>query len=110
MGDPNYFFGIVKVLEIPKQKVIKNEMPIVTVKIKIPQVKNSKIILLLFWGNLAREVKKYCHVNDYVLIEGYVSIRNLDKKTILKKTKKKVVITVLRSWFLKVKLESRKTK
>jgi hypothetical protein len=88
MGNINYFSGIVKVLETPIQTFFNNKMPVTTFRVEIPQTRNNRIISLVFWGNLAREVKNYYQINDYILIEGYTSIRN--------KNSKKVTITVLK--------------
>ena len=88
MGNINYFSGIVKVLETPIQTFFNNKMPVTTFRVEIPQTRNNRIISLVFWGNLAREVKNYYQINDYILIEGYTSIRN--------KNPKKVTITVLK--------------
>jgi hypothetical protein len=43
------------------------------------------------WGNLARDVLEYYKVNDYIIIEGYLSISK-------KKKSKKVEITVLKAY------------
>ena len=91
MGDTNYFSGIVKVLENPIQIFFNDKIPHTTVRVELPQIRNNRIIYLVFWGNLAREVKNYYQMNDYILIEGYLSIRN--KKNI---NSKKVTITVLK--------------
>ena len=88
MGNINYFSGIVKVLETPIQTFFNNKTPVTTFRVEISQTRNNRIISLVFWGNLAREVKNYYQINDYILIEGYTSIRN--------KNSKKVTITVLK--------------
>lgn len=89
MGDTNYIGGIVKVLEIPKQKVLKGNISFTEFRVQFPQFRGSKIINLVFWGKLASDVANYYQVNDYILIEGYLS-------TINKKPLKKVQVTVLK--------------
>ena len=95
MSDTNYFSGIVKILETPVKSFINKKTIRVTVRVEIPQIRKNKIVYLIFWGNLAQEVKNYYQVNDYVLIEGYISI---EKKTfkLVDKNQKKIVITVLK--------------
>jgi len=96
MSDTNYIGGVIKILETPKQKVLKNNILVTKFRAQIPQLRNTRIVTLSFWGNLARDVTTYYKVNDYLLIEGYLSLR--DKKnsnlTILKS--KKIEITVLK--------------
>jgi Single-strand binding protein family len=89
MSDINCFGGIVRILEIPALKLNKNEIPYTKFRVQLSQVrlKQSKSILtILAYGNLANDIVKYYRINDYVLIEGYLSIRKaLSKKKIIKK-------------------------
>ena len=96
MGDTNYFSGIVKVLENPRQTFFNDKVPITTFRVEIPQIRNNRTISLVFWGNLAREVKTYYQINDYILIEGYLSIRTKKNIKITTKNSKKVTVTVLK--------------
>lgn len=91
MADTNYVASIVKILEVPKQKILNNNISITECRVQFPQVRNTRIVNLVFWDKLAREVPKYYKVNDYILIEGYLS---LPTNQILKT--KKVKITVLK--------------
>lgn len=78
MSDINYIGAIVRILEIPALQVNKNEISFTKFRVQLPQlrVKQSKTILtLLVSGNLAQDIVKYYQVNDYVLIEGYLSVR-----------------------------------
>ena len=91
MTDTNYISGIVKILETPKQKFIKNNVLVTKFRVQFPQMRNNKIIHLVFWGNLARDVAKFYKVNDYIIIEGYLSIlKEQNSKT------NKIKITVLK--------------
>ena len=109
MGDTNYFSGIVKILENPIQSFINQKTLITTFQVEIPQIRQNRILSLIFWGNLAQEVKNYYQVNDYILIEGYISInkKNFDP---LNKNLKKITVTVLKVYpfLLKSNFEGRK--
>ena len=97
MGDTNYFSGIVKILEIPKQRFVKNNIPITTVRVEVPQNRKNKLISLMFWGNLGGEVKTFYTKNDYILIEGYISLRSSKIKAInVNYQPKQTIITVLK--------------
>jgi single-stranded DNA-binding protein len=95
MGDTNYFSGTVKLLDNPIQKLIKPKTLRTRVWVELAQFRQNRLILVTFWGNLAQEVKNYYQVNDYVLIEGYLSI---EKKTseLFSENQKKMIITVLK--------------
>ena len=90
MGDTNYFSGIVKILENPVQKLVKEKTLLTIIRVEIPQIRQARSILLVFWGNLGNEIKNSYQTNDYILIEGYSSI----KKTNLKLYK--IIITGLK--------------
>jgi hypothetical protein len=67
-----------RILEIPTLKINKNEIPFTNFRVQLSQlrIKQSKTILTVFVsGNLANDIVKYYRINDYVLIEGYLSIR-----------------------------------
>lgn len=95
MVDTNYIGSIVKILETPNQTVFNNNIPVTQFRAKLPQFKNNTIVNLTFWGNLALDVANYYNINDYILIEGYLSIRNKPISQNLKNLKK-VEITVLK--------------
>lgn len=94
MGDTNYFSAIVKILENPQQKILKEKFSVTVFRAELSQIKTNKIITVRFWGNLANEVKNYYQINDYILIEGYISLLNKKNKKLRNKTSKKVTVTV----------------
>jgi hypothetical protein len=97
MSDTNYIGGIVKILEVPKQKFLNNTTPVTEFRVQLPQVRNTTIVHLIFWGNLARDVTNYYKINDYILIEGYLSLRDKrSSKLIATKPSKQIEITVLK--------------
>jgi hypothetical protein len=91
MADTNYIGGIVKILETPRQKIVKSNIDIsfTECRVQFPQFRGNKIITLVFWGKLASDATIYYKVDDYIIIEGYLSIVN-------KKALKKLKITVLK--------------
>lgn len=95
MGDTNYFSGIVKILEKPVQSFTDKKILITTFRVEIPQIRQNKIVSLVFWGNLANEIKNYYQVNDYILIEGYTSIEKKSSPS-LDNNLRKIIITVLK--------------
>ena len=100
MGDVNYLTSVVKILEKPTQKVLNEKIVMTEFRAQFPQVGNNQIVNLVFWGNLARDVANFYKVNDYIMIEGYLSIRdkNKIKAKQMKRTLKTAQVTVLRSY------------
>ena len=95
MTSTNYIAGIVKILETPESKLLKNEILVTQFRAQLPQLRNTLIVNLTFWGNLARDITTYYKVNDYIMIEGYISLRN-DKVLSNMVTLKKIELTVLK--------------
>lgn len=96
MSDTNYIGGIVKILESPRHKLFTNNISMTQFRAQLPQVRNTCIIHLTFWGNLAGDIESYYKVNDYIIIEGYLSLRDKQKSTLTSQTSKKIEITVLK--------------
>jgi hypothetical protein len=96
MANVNYFSGIVKVLENPKQTFLNSKVPVTRIRVELPQRRKNRLVYLIFWGNLAKDAKNIYKMNDYILVEGYVSIRNKNNTNINTKSLKKLTITVLK--------------
>ena len=94
MNNTNYIGGVVKILEAAKLKAIDNKISIVTFRVQLSQFRQTRIVKLVFWGNLAREILNYYKINDYILIEGYISLRNKSNSISKIKSLKNVEITV----------------
>lgn len=98
MGDINSFTGVVKILETPQEHKVSSKIFLTKFRVQFSQVRKNKtnILHLIIWGKLGREIAKYYTINDYVLIEGYLSIRDTQKQLISssQKERRKIQITV----------------
>lgn len=96
MVDTNYVGSIVKILEAPVHKIINEQISTTQFRVQLPQVRNNRIINLVCWGNLAHDVAKYYEVNDYIMVEGYLSIRTQtnSKLSLEKQNSKKAQISI----------------
>lgn len=89
----NYASFIVKIVGQPKQTFPDNQTALTTILVKFSQNRNNEkslgsIFQISIWGNLAYDVAQYYQINDYIVIEGYISIReNLFNKSFLTSTK-----------------------
>jgi hypothetical protein len=98
MGDTNYLGSVVKILEKPVQKIMNDKILKTECRAQLTQVRNIRMVNLVFWGNLARDAVNSYQVNDYLLIEGYLSLRDKTSNQLVKRNLKKVEITVLKSF------------
>ena len=97
MGDINYLGSTVKILEKPRQTTISDKIVKTEIRAQLPQTRKNQIVYLVFWGNLARDASNYYQVNDYIMIEGYLSVSS----KITKQNLKKAQITVLKLYSIK---------
>jgi single-stranded DNA-binding protein len=75
----NYSSFIVKIIKKPEQRSFKNNISLTELVVQFAQIRKKKskdTFRISVWGNLANDVMKYYKINDYILIEGYISIRN----------------------------------
>ena len=96
MSDTNYIGTIVKILESPKIKTINNKIFITKFRAQIPQIRKTQVIEIVVWGNLANDVAKYYSTNDYILVEGYLSLRKLSQSNSNRKILKRARFTILK--------------
>ena len=96
MSNTNSIGGVVKILEIPNQKTLNNTVSITQFRAQFPQARQNCIVHLKFWGNLAHDVATYYKINDYILIEGYLSFKDQTSKDSIGRSMKKLEITVLK--------------
>ena len=100
MSDTNYISCMVKIVEKPVQKVLKGNVAATTFRAQLPQIRNNRILNLIFWGNLAHDITNYYQLNDYIMIEGYLSSSNRSKK----QASPKLYITVTKLYAFKTSL------
>ncbi len=110
MSNTNSFSGIVKILETPKVYFVNQQTQVTRFRVELPQKRKNTLVYLLFWGNLGREVKKFYLPNDYILIEGYSSIRSKKVRNSNLKTSKRIFITVIRVYPILLKGDRTSTK
>jgi single-stranded DNA-binding protein len=98
MSDTNYIGTIVKILEIPNNKTIKNNISVTKFRAQLPQIRKTRVVDIVVWGNLANDVAKYYGINDYILVEGYLSLQKTSTLKSDRKILKRAKITVLRAY------------
>ena len=68
---------IIKIISKPKYTLCDQKIPLTEALGKFYQFRNNPHTLckLSFWGRPAYEILKYSKKNDYLLVEGYLSLR-----------------------------------
>lgn len=98
MGDTNYIGSVVKILEKPIQTLINGKIVRTDLRVQLVQLRNIQpniqIVYLVFWGNLAQDIVKNYQLNDYIMIEGYLSLPTKTENKLVKGSLKKAQITV----------------
>ena len=98
MSDTNHIGAIVKILESPKTKTIKNKISITKFRAQLPQIRQTRVVDIVVWGNLANDIAKYYNTNDYILVEGYLSLRKLVSSKSNRKILKRARFTVIKAY------------
>ena len=96
MVNTNYLISLVRILENPTKIFFNDRILFTKFRAQLPQSQNNQIINLICWGNLALNVNQYYQINDYVIIEGYLSSNSKLHFNTLLKDSKKIEITVLK--------------
>jgi hypothetical protein len=73
----NYISCIIQILEMPTIESYSDNIKMGKFRIQLPYVRNkiqsATIINSHIWGNSVSDIGKYYRINDYVLVEGYLS-------------------------------------
>nr|YP_010537538.1 hypothetical protein OOA01_pgp068 [Minidiscus spinulatus]UYC31455.1 hypothetical protein [Minidiscus spinulatus] len=102
----NYVIFTVKVIRNSGQSFFSDGTSLTELTVQLPQIRknNSKIILQVsIWGKLSYDVAKYYQPDDYIIIEGYISIRNINTERIVNLLDKQVEISVFKLYPLLLK-------
>ena len=98
MSDTNYIGAIVKILEFPKTKIVNNKISITKFRAQVPQIRKTRVVDIVVWGNLANDIIKYYSINDYILVEGYLSLHKLPQPKSNRKVLKRAKLTLLKAY------------
>lgn len=102
----NYVIFTVKVIKNSGQSFFSDGTSLTELTVQLPQIRNnnSKIILQVsVWGKLSYDVAKYYQPDDYIIIEGYISIRNINTNRAINSLNKQIEISVFKLYPLLLK-------
>lgn len=92
----NYISGIIRILESPRQELLENNISVTRFRSQLPSSRTTNIINVTFWGNLALDISSYYKIGDYIVVEGYISLRNSDVINSSQVAIKKIELTALK--------------
>jgi len=102
----NYVILAVKVIKNSGQSFFEDGTSLTELTVQLPQVRKNttKVILQVsIWGKLSHDVAKYYQPEDYVIVEGYISLRDLSTDPIENLADKQVEISVFKVYPLLLK-------
>ena len=102
----NYVILAVKVIKNSGQSFFADGTSLTELTVQLPQVRknNLKVILQVsIWGKLSYDVAKYYQPDDYIIIEGYISLKNINTDRAVNLLDKQVEISVFKLYPLLLK-------
>ena len=102
----NYVIFAVKIIKNSGQSFFADGTALTELIVQLPQVRknNVKVVLKIsIWGKLSYDIAKYYQPNDYLIIEGYISIRNINVDQTSNSIDKQVEISVFKVYPLLLK-------
>ena len=74
----NYTSFMIKIIKKPEQKFFDNDISATEIVAKFYQAQDNSynVCKLSVWGSLSHDVMQYYQLNDYLIVEGYISRRN----------------------------------
>lgn len=96
MADLNYFNGVVRILEIPEEKILNDKFSIIRCRVQLSQTRGKRAVMLNAWTKFTKDTLKNYTTNDYLLVEGYLSLKTSSKKRLSYKIFKKVHVNAIR--------------
>ena len=102
----NYGIFVVKVIKNSGQSFFSDGTSLTELTVQLPQVRKNNIKVIFqvsIWGKLSYDVAKYYKPDDYIIIEGYISIRNINRDRVVNLLDKQVEISVFKLYPLLLK-------
>ena len=95
----NYGSFIIKILEKPIQTAFNDEIYVIKFMGQYPTIATKKFetkIKIAIWRSSLDDLSTYFFVNDYIIIEGYISFRDTDFNKKNSMNRKQIEISAFR--------------
>ena len=99
----NHIILIVRIINNPKQSFFDNNIVLTEIIGKFYQFKKNSYnrCKLLIWGNLAYDSIKYYHMDDYLIIEGSISVNKTSLEGFKELTEIEIAVSKIYPFILK---------
>ncbi len=106
MANMNYSVFVVKIIKNPEQSFFKDGTSVTEFPVQLSQIRKNNIEIILqvsAWGKLGYDIMDYYKINDYIIIEGYISLRtnNYDDFSSLLNKQVEISVSKIYPLFLK---------
>ena len=95
----NYAIFTAKVIQNLGQSFFTDQTSVTELIVQLPQISKNYprvIVQLSIWGKLSYDVAKYYQPDDYIIIEGYILIKNINIESLEDLIDKQVEISVFK--------------
>jgi len=95
----NYSIFTAKVIQNLGQSFFPNQITLTELIVQLPKISKSYPTIIMqvsIWGKLSYDVAKYYQSNDYIIIEGYITIKNSTMGSVENLIYKQVEISVFK--------------
>lgn len=95
----NYTIFTAKIIQNLGQSFFPNQMSLTELVVQLPEISKNYpkvIVQVSIWGKLSYDVAKYYQPDDYIIIEGYIRIKNITIGTLENSIDKQVEISVFK--------------
>ena len=102
----NYTIFTAKVIQNLGQSFFPNQIAFTELIVQLPQYSKNypKIIVQVsIWGKLSYDVAKYYQPDDYIIIEGYISIKNINTDRVVNLLDKQAEVSIFKLYPLFLK-------
>jgi len=102
----NYSIFVVKIIKNPEQSFFKDGTSVTEFPVQLSQIRKNTIEIILqvsAWGKLGCDVMEYYNINDYIIIEGYISIRTGNYDDLPNSVNKQLEVSVFKIYPLFLK-------
>jgi single-stranded DNA-binding protein len=95
----NYSIFTAKVIKNSGQSFFPDETALTELTVQVPQVRKNSVKIFLqisVWGKLSYDAAKYYKPDDYIIVEGYLSLGDINVDQITNLKDKQVQISVFK--------------
>ena len=102
----NYSSLIVKIIKNPEQSFFKGGISLTEFPVQLSKIRKNNIEIIIqvsAWGKLGEDIMQYYQINDYIIIEGYIALRDINSDSSLNSLNRQIEISIFKIYPLLLK-------